>query len=235
MAHYDLEEQEQIANLKTWWSIYGNLVTGIICIVGVAILAWQGWNYYQNKTATEANAIFNNMFLAFEKSLQETSGASKNSTANAAVVRIAGELEDKFANTGYATMAALIATKTSVEKNDLKTAKSQLDWLIKNSVDQTLIPIAKLRLANILLDEKKYDDALKILANPSDDDKNFLVSFYDLQGDIYLQKQDIKNARKFWELAKTEIDTHDYTIYGIENNMSFMRSTIEDKLNEFLE
>jgi predicted negative regulator of RcsB-dependent stress response len=28
MAHYDLEEQEQIDTLKTWWKMYGNLVTG---------------------------------------------------------------------------------------------------------------------------------------------------------------------------------------------------------------
>lgn len=229
MAHYDLEEQEQIANLKTWWNMYGNLVTTIVLVIAVAMFAWQGWKWYQHKNVLQASAIFNNISNIFEQDQHE------NQNANATIVRIAGELENKFANTGYASMAALIASKTSIEKNDFKTAKSQLTWLLDNSADETLIPIAKLRLANILLDEKNYDEALKILNRNSTEDKNFLVSLYDLQGDIYLAKQDIKNARKFWQMAKTEIDTHDYKNYGVENYMNFMLESIETKLNAYAE
>lgn len=236
MAHYDLEEQEQIANLKTWWSMYGNLVSTIVIIVCLAVISWQTWNWYQNKNISQANAIFMNMSAAFEQNEQNEPDKQnqQNQTVNAAVIRIAGELENKFANTGYASMAALMATKSSVEKNDLKTAKSQLTWLIDNSADETLIPIAKLRLANILLDEKNYDEALKVLDKSVSADANFLVSLYNTKGDIYLAKQDIKNARKFWELSKTEITTHDYTTYGVENYMNFMRESIETKLNAYV-
>ncbi|MFV0371521.1 MAG: tetratricopeptide repeat protein, partial [Azonexus sp.] len=51
MAHYDLEEQEQIDTLKTWWKMYGNLVTSLITAAALAVLGWQAWNWYQNKQA----------------------------------------------------------------------------------------------------------------------------------------------------------------------------------------
>ena len=47
MAHYDLEEQEQIDTLKTWWKMYGNLVTGLVVAVSLGVIGWQGWNWYQ--------------------------------------------------------------------------------------------------------------------------------------------------------------------------------------------
>jgi len=40
MAHYDLEEQEQIDSIKTWWKMYGNLVTGVILAGSLAVIGW---------------------------------------------------------------------------------------------------------------------------------------------------------------------------------------------------
>jgi hypothetical protein len=34
MAAYDLEEQEQLDELKTWWKLHGNLVTNILLAIG---------------------------------------------------------------------------------------------------------------------------------------------------------------------------------------------------------
>ena len=41
MAHYDLEEQEQIASLKTWWNMYGNLLTTVVTVACLAVIGWQ--------------------------------------------------------------------------------------------------------------------------------------------------------------------------------------------------
>lgn len=239
MAHYDLEEQEQIANLKTWWSMYGNLVCAVVIIVSLGVISWQAWNWYQNQNAVQANSLFSNINNAFELHDENSHAHAQNNDEknqnNVAVVRIAGELEDNFANSGYASLAAFMASKISADKNDFKTAKLHLAWVMENSADEMLIPIAKLRLANILLDEKNYDEALKVLAKSTSSDEYFFASLYDLQGDIYLAKQDIKNARKFWQMAKTEIDTRDYKNYGVENYMPFMLGAIENKLNSYVE
>lgn len=55
---YDLEEQEQIDTLKTWWKMYGNLVTSLLTVAALAVLEWQAWNWYQNKQAVEAAGVF---------------------------------------------------------------------------------------------------------------------------------------------------------------------------------
>ena len=48
-THLDLEEQEQLDELKTWWKVYGNLVTAIVVALALAVLAWQGWNWWQRQ------------------------------------------------------------------------------------------------------------------------------------------------------------------------------------------
>ena len=54
---YDLEEQEQIDSLKTWWKMYGNLVTGLVVAASLAMVGWQGWNWYQGGQSAKAAAI----------------------------------------------------------------------------------------------------------------------------------------------------------------------------------
>ena len=58
MAAYDLEEQEQISQIKAWWDTYGNLVTGIALAAAVAAVGWQGWNWYQGKQSGEASVLY---------------------------------------------------------------------------------------------------------------------------------------------------------------------------------
>ena len=47
MATYDLEEQEQLDELKAWWKQYGNLVVNVLTVAAVVVIAWQGWKWYQ--------------------------------------------------------------------------------------------------------------------------------------------------------------------------------------------
>ena len=58
MAAYDLEEQEQLAEIKAWWKMYGNLVTGVLTALAIVVVGWQGWQWYQRSQATQASAIF---------------------------------------------------------------------------------------------------------------------------------------------------------------------------------
>ena len=46
MAVYDLEEQEQLDDLKAWWSRHGNKVAGVVIALCVAYLGYQGWRWY---------------------------------------------------------------------------------------------------------------------------------------------------------------------------------------------
>ena len=41
MAVYDLEEQEQISELKAWWAQYGNLVVTLAVVAALSSVGWQ--------------------------------------------------------------------------------------------------------------------------------------------------------------------------------------------------
>ena len=49
MAVYDLEEQEQISELKAWWTQYGNFVVTLAVVAALASVGWQAWNWYQSR------------------------------------------------------------------------------------------------------------------------------------------------------------------------------------------
>jgi hypothetical protein len=58
MAALDLEEQEQLAQIKAWWQRYGNLVLTALTLMFLAIAGYNGWNYYQRTQATAAAQVF---------------------------------------------------------------------------------------------------------------------------------------------------------------------------------
>lgn len=191
MAHYDLEEQEQIASLKTWWSMYGNLLTSVVTAASLAVIGWQGWNWYQRGQSSQAAAIY-----AVLEQAVTVRDAQKIKAA-------AGELTEKFAGTSYASLGALQAGKQSFEAGDLKTAKIQLAWAADNGKDE-IKDIARLRLAAVLLDEKAYDEALKQL--DFSHAPAFAARFQELKGDILVAQGKKAEALTAYKLAQGKSD-----------------------------
>lgn len=189
---YDLEEQEQLATFKAWWNRYGNLMTWLLTIALAGYAAWSGWNYYQRTQASQAGQLYE--------------GLQKAVTAqdNAKVQRAASDMTDKFGRSAYAQMAALTAAKSAFDANDLKTAKARLQWVIDNGLNSEYKAIAKIRLAGILLDEKAYDDGLRLLSGefPAE----FAGAVADRKGDILAAQAKIEDARAAYKLALDKTD-----------------------------
>ncbi len=186
MAHYDLEEQEQIDTLKTWWKMYGNLVTGSLFAVSLAVVGWQGWGWYQNSQSVQATAVYGVLEQAVA-----AGDAQKIKSA-------AGELTEKFGTTHYAALGAMLAAKQSFDAGDLKTAKSQLAWVAENGKEEVR-DIARLRLVAVQLDEKSYDEALKQLESahaPAFDGR-----FQELKGDVLTAQGKKDEARAAYKAA----------------------------------
>lgn len=186
MAHYDLEEQEQIATLKTWWKMYGNLVSGVITVFCLVVIGWQGWNWYQRSQSGQASAIYNVLEQAVAAGdAQKVKGA-------------AGELAEKFGRTTYASLGALLAAKQSFDAGDLKTAKAQLGWAAEHGKDE-IKDLARLRLAAVELDEKAYDEALKQLE--ASHAPTFDARFLELKGDVLTAQGKKPEARAAYKAA----------------------------------
>lgn len=189
---YDLEEQEQIATIKAWWNQYGNLVTWLLIIALGSYTAWTSWKYYQRNQSAQASQLY--------EELQKAVAAKDN----AKVQRAASDMEDKFRRTAYAQMSALTAAKAAFDANDLKTAKARLQWVIDNGSDDDYKALAKIRLAGVLLDEKAYDDGLKLLTG--DFPAQFASSVADRKGDILVAQNKIEEARSAYQSALEKSD-----------------------------
>jgi predicted negative regulator of RcsB-dependent stress response len=184
---YDLEEQEQIAALKAWWKDYGNLVIAGAAACAFSVAGWQGWRYYQSSQAKAAATLYEQLDQA------ERAGDHKK------VRDIAAEITGQYASTAYGAFAALSAARASFDTGDLAAAKSQLQWVVDNAKEDEIRDVARLRLAGVLLDEKKLEEALALVEVKPVESMTGLYA--DLKGDILLAQGKRAEARSAYQLA----------------------------------
>ncbi|RCS59849.1 YfgM family protein [Parvibium lacunae] len=189
---YDLEEQEQLANLKAFWAKYGNAITAVITILALVFAGYRAWDYYQQRQAAQASVVYDALL----------DGVKKQDMAK--VKEATSELLDKYKRTTYAQMAALVAAKAYVTVADTRAAKAQLEWLIGHAQDESFTHIARIRLAGLLLDEKAFEDALKLLQK--DPPAAFMAQYADRRGDIYLAQNKLAEAKAEFNKAYEALD-----------------------------
>jgi predicted negative regulator of RcsB-dependent stress response len=192
MAVYDLEEQEQIDELKAWWKQYGKLVIAAIAALLVGLAAVQGWHYYRQQQSLQAAGLYAEMKQALQDNDVKKAKAS------------AGVIMDKFSSSGYAPMAALMSAKLSFDAGDLASAKAQLQWAIDHAREDELKDLARLRLAAVALDEKKYAEALQLLE--AKHAESFDNLYADLKGDVFVAQGNQAEARAAYQTALDKSD-----------------------------
>ena len=190
---YDHEEQEQLATLKAWWHTYGNLVTWFVTAVLVAFAAWSGWKYYQRDQTSKGALLFEEIVKAAE---------AKDQTK---LARATEDIKDRFSGTPYAQMGLLAAAKAAFDAKDVKSAKAHLQWIVDHGRTDEFKAIARIRLAGLMLDEKAYDEGLKLLS--VDFPEQFAALVADRRGDLLFAQNKPDEARKAFKTAleKTEI------------------------------
>jgi predicted negative regulator of RcsB-dependent stress response len=159
MAVYDLEEQEQLDDLKAWWKRWGNLVSGIVIAVCVAIVGVQGWRWWKHSQAEQASVLYGAV----------VAGSRANDVAKA------------------------------------KDAQAQLQFALDRSDEDDLKQIARFRLAEVLFDQKKNDEALRLL--DAKHDEPFAGIYADLTGDILAASGRKAEARTAYQTALAKLDS----------------------------
>jgi predicted negative regulator of RcsB-dependent stress response len=191
----DLEEQEQLAELKAWWKLNGTLVLSVICAVAIGFAAWQGWKWYQRDQAGQASGLYETL----SRSIQ---------TGDAKAVRDAGgALIESYPRTLYASMGALAAARFYFDRNDLKSAKAQLQWVIDRAGSDEFRDLARLRLGALLIDEKAYDEALKLA--DAQHSAPFDAQFAALKGDVLAARNQAADAKAAYKLALDKSEKQD--------------------------
>ena len=172
-SHLDLEEQEQLDQIKSFWAQWGNLITAVVTLVLVCFAAWNGWNYWQQRQATQAAVLFD----TFEESAKQGDLAL--------LARSLTDLQDQFPRTTLTAQAALIAAKTYFDKEKFAEAEKPLEWVVDHASDKAYVALARLRLSALAIERKDMAKARSWVEGTSAP-AGFQPLFDDRLGDIAL-------------------------------------------------
>lgn len=203
---FDLEEQEQLEQIKHFWKRYGNLITWLAIVIMGGITAWNGWQYWQNQQAMGASALYDELDRAVAERQPER------------IQRAMTDLQDKFGRTVYAQQGTLLAARGQFAAGDADKARAALEWAAASSSDEGLQSIARLRLAGLALDRKEPDVAAKWLSEGISPE--FAALAADRQGDVFLAKGQTAEARAAYQKA-----------HGLMDERTEYRRLVEVKLN----
>jgi predicted negative regulator of RcsB-dependent stress response len=191
-THLDFEEQEQLDQLKAFWKQYGNLITWVLILALAGYVGWTLWGNWQREQSVKAGALYEELDKA-------AMAGDVDKTA-----RVFADMKERFPRTGYTQQAALVAAKVQFDKKQTDAARASLTWASENATEDEYRTVARLRLAGLLLDEKKYDEARKQLDGAGS--KEFAALVADRRGDVLLAQGKKDEAKTAFEQAWKTMD-----------------------------
>lgn len=191
-THLDLEEQEQLDQLRHFWNKWGTLISSILVVVAAAVVAYNGYQYWQNRQAMQAAALF------------DAVDAAANAGDTSRLDQAFGDLKDKFPSTVQAAQAGLVSAKVAAAAGKLDESKVALTWVAEHGADDGLKAVAKLRLAGVLSEQKQWDEAAKQLAGsvPAE----FAATYADRLGDVLMAQGKRTEAAEQYRKAYQAFD-----------------------------
>ncbi|WP_107851650.1 YfgM family protein [Oceanimonas marisflavi] len=186
MDVYSTEEQ-QIEAIKRWWQEYGK---AIILGSAIGLAGLFGWRYYQTHQLETRGADAE----AFEQVSQDLA-----TQGSAAFDRVAAFVSENQGNS-YGELAALLLAAEAVKANDLALAQQQLEQALAGTQDAALANTVRLRLARVLIAGEQLDAAQSRLDEVTGD--AFASQKHEIQGDLYLARQQPAEARAAYEQAR---------------------------------
>ncbi len=195
--HLDLEEQEQLDQLKHFWNTWGTLISSVLVVVFGAVAAWNGYQFWQNRQAAQAAALFDAVEVAVRAGDQPR------------LEQAFGDIRDKYPRTMQAAQAGLLVAKVEAEKGQRDAAKAALAWVAASASDDGYKALARLRMASLLVEQKAYDEALQQL------DSSFPPEFDAVKADrkadiLVLQGKKQEAAAEYGRAYKAFGETSEY-------------------------
>ena len=171
---YNLQDQEQIDELKAFWANNGNRLMWLAVIALAVFAGWRAWNWYHDGQAQDAAREYAGLLSAADAGKIEQ------------VRERYDAIQKGYGSSVYAGMAGLRAAEAFAKANQPDAAAAALENVMKNSTEPGFKPIAGVRLAGLLLDQKKYDEATKAIdsGNIGPVSGEMAASVADRRGDI---------------------------------------------------
>lgn len=185
----DLQEQEQLDNLKAFWAQWGNLITTVLTLALLAYAGWNAWIWYQRDQGQKASVLYENV-----EQLLEAQQVDK-------AAQLLGEMQKQAPKAVYTTQATLLVANAMA---DAAKAQPLLSWAATQGQPQDLRDLANLRLAGLHLEAKRAAEAELALAAIQSEAYAALVA--DRRGDLALLAKDSAKAKEQFSKAYLGLD-----------------------------
>ncbi len=187
MSDY-LTDEEQIARLKTWWDENGvMLVTAIVLTIG-GFVGWRWYDDYRAETVARASDLYED-FLAAAPDARAT---------------IVATIAQEAAESSYHTLVILRQAQESIEAENYEEGIAHLQRVIELAPERILLDLTRLRLARVLQQLDRSEDAFSTLAAVRGE--GYRTQVAELKGDIHLARGERALAHEAYSAALAEVN-----------------------------
>lgn len=188
-------DDEQVELLKKWWRESGR---GIFTAAVLVLAVWFGWTNWKDAQAEKAEAAS----LVFS---QLVDAAAQPATAQTEELKarmhtLATSLKDNYGSTTYAEFASLFLARFAADAGDFDAAVTELQGLVDRASKGPVKYTAQVRLAQLLIQQEKFDEALALVNNVPD--AAYTVQYEETRGDALFRKGELAEARAAYVRAQ---------------------------------
>lgn len=179
------EELQEIENVKHYWENGGKWVVAALV---AAALGYLGNVIYQGQVRSS-----------------NESAAAQASQVKGDVAKLAA-LQKDYANSTATAAATLETAKSLFDSGKLDEAVVAYRWVLVNQKAALFQAQAAQNLANVLLQQKKFDEALAVLNTPVEE--SFAPMLNETKGDVLAAQGKTKEAVDAYKLALDKLPEH---------------------------
>ncbi len=185
MSDY-LTDEEQLEKLKTWWQENSMmLVVGLVVAVA-GIAGWSWYSDFRDEQVAQASDLYIE-YLAAEGTERAT---------------IADTLVSKFPGSTYHALILLRMAEERMVEEDAEGARVLLADALQQAPDEKLADLVRVRLARVLQELDRSDEALQTLASVKSLGLRSVVQ--ELKGDIHMVRGERDLAHEAYGAALSE-------------------------------
>ena len=183
----NLTDQQQAELIKNWLKENSKFLIGVLALGVSGFFGIQFFEQNKLKEAEMASQLYSEIEFAVKQ--QRSSQAQL----------LLQKMDTDFAKSPYQDQGHLLMAKLFMGSVDYDNAILQLEFLIENSMEESLKHIARIRIARIKLQQNLYDEALQILETESMG--SFEAKYEEIKGDIFSKKGEFSEAQAAYSKA----------------------------------